>query len=156
MAVLTADAYMPHEGDANKSTVIAAGALTFYKGAIVWGLAAGGASDAPASGDRILGICAAQTTTTAAGDYVEVYTSGTFSMPAMTNVTDADLGDLIVFDAGITITDNAADCVAAGDITLAASDAVLGRLVRYENSRPVVQITGLVGLIYDATAAAFK
>lgn len=155
MAVLAADVYLPHQSDAVKDTVYCGGADIFYKGAVVWALAAGTASVVPVAGARILGICTHQQTTLAAGDPVEIFTAGTFSFPALTGVATAEVGSPVVYDAGTLITDNPADAVSLEDVTPAADDAMLGRLLRIENSRCVIQITGLVGLKYDATAAAW-
>ena len=41
------------------------------------------------------------------------------------------------------------------DITLADNDACVGRLVSWLDGLPVVNITGLVGSIYNATTNAY-
>lgn len=161
MAILIADTIVNvlTEG-AVKVSIPCTGPDTFYKGAIVWTDTSGGTGLAQvgslASGDRILGICAENITTTAANDLVTVYVRGLFQCPAMTNVTGADIGDFAVMDASGTITDNPADLVASGDITLDDNDAVLGRIVSYLNSLPVVELgngTGMLFFQYGTTPA---
>lgn len=161
MAILAADSTVSMYGEGLKVPMPCTGADIFYKGAIVWSDTSGGTGLAQvgslAAGDRVLGICAEQTTTTAAGDLVPVYIFGAFEFPAMTNVTGADVGDWCVFDVSASITDNPADCVASGDITLAVNDAVVGKIVSYVNSRAIVQLGNWTGAIYgtDATTVCF-
>jgi len=159
MAVLAKNANVALVGTGTKISVPCGAADIFYEGAVVWvdetspTATVSPITVAPATGDRILGICARQVTTTAEGDLVDVYIDGTFAIAGM-SVTRNDIGDLIVFDAGTTITDNPADAVAAGDITTADNDAILGVLVSYYDSTAYVRLGGLTGQIKMADANA--
>lgn len=146
MAVLAADTNIPHfDGALQKISVQCDTADIFYKGAIVWQKAAGYATVAPSAGDRPIGICCAQVTTTAQGQLVDIYTQGLFSFPLGTGVTIADTGGRLIFDVSSAITDNPADTVSAEDTTLAANDATVGRIMDVINSRAIVQIGGITG-----------
>ena len=115
MAVLAKNANVGLVGTGTKISVPCGAADIFYEGAVVWtdetsaSATVSPVTVAPATGDRILGICARQVTTTAEGDLVDIYIDGTFAIKGMTNVTRHDIGELVVFDAGTTITDNPAD-----------------------------------------------
>lgn len=164
MAVLAANANVAIVGTGTKISVPCGAADIFYEGAVVWTdetsptATVSPVTVAPATGDRILGICARQVTTLAEGDLVDVYVDGTFAIKGMTNVTRHDIGEFVVYDAGTTITDNPADAVSAGDITLADNDAILGRLVSYVDSTAYVKLGDTTGLIRaaDATAVAWE
>lgn len=153
MAVLAADTNIPHmEGALQKLSVQCDTADIFYKGAIVWQKAAGYATVAPAAGDRPIGICAHQVTTTAQGQLVDVYTQGVFSFPLGTGVTIADTGGRLIYDVSSAITDNPSDTVSAEDTTLAVNDATVGRILDVINSRAIVQIGGITGDIIVSIA----
>lgn len=156
MAVLAADVQIPHFAEPIKITGPADAADIFYAGAIVWGKEAGRVTCAPASGDRPIGIVTRQQTTLAAGDPVEYYCFGLFQFPALSGVTVADIGELAVFDVSVNVTDNPADVLSGEDVTLAANDAIIGRIVSFldnDSSKPLVLIGGMTGMLYDATGA---
>lgn len=150
MAVLAANVELPHLGNPTKVEVPTNAADVYYAGAIVWALAAGYASVAPAAGDRPIGICTRQFTTTAQGDKIEIFVDGTFLFPALSSVSIADLGSGVCFDVSANVTDNPADCVSVEDTTLAADDALVGRIVSFVGGRPYVNIATM-GAIYAAT-----
>lgn len=164
MAVLAKNANISISGPVTKISVPCGAADVFYEGAVVWTdetsptATVSPVTVAPATGDRVLGICARQVTTLAEGDLVDVYVEGVIGIAGMTNVTRHDIGELVVFDAGTTITDNPTDAVSAGDITLADNDAVLGRLVSYVDSVAYVKVGDFTGRIFaaDATAVAWE
>lgn len=164
MAVLAANANVALVGTGTKISVPCGAADIFYEGAVVWAdetsptATVSPVTVAPATGDRILGICARQITTTAEGDLVDIYIDGTFAIKGMTGVTRHDIGDLIVYDAGTLITDNPADAVASGDIATADNDAILGVLVSYYDSTAYVRVGGLTGSIKmtDANAVGWE
>ena len=159
MAVLAKNANVAIVGTGTKISVPCGAADIFYEGAVVWTdetsptATVSPITVAPATGDRILGICARQVTTTAEGDLVDIYVDGTFAIKGI-SVTRNDIGEFVVFDAGTTITDNPADAVAAGDITLADNDAILGTLVSYYDSTAYVRLGGLTGFIRAAADTA--
>lgn len=145
MAVLAADTLIPHFGNPRKISVQCDAADVFYKGAVVWAKAAGYAVVAPAAGDRPIGLCTQQVTTTAQGQLVEIYVEGLFSFPLGTGVTIADVGGRLIYDVSSAVTDNPSDTVSAEDTTLAANDATVGRILDVISSRAIIQIGGITG-----------
>lgn len=156
MAVLAGNVIVGQTGPMLKIAVQCAAADKFYAGAIAWYDQSGGGSKltvTPAAGDKVAGIVAHYKETLAADELVEIYIAGLVDFPAISNIDIADAGDLLIFDVSAAITDNYADCVT--DATLAANDAVVGRIKNVYNSRVYVLLGDVTGYIYDATAAAF-
>jgi predicted RecA/RadA family phage recombinase len=111
----------------------------------------------PAAGDKILGICARQVTTTAAGDLVDIYTSGIFAIKGMSSIDNTDIGGFAIMDVSAAVTDNPADCVSTVDATEAANDCMLGKIVSYYDSTAYVELgPGVTGWIYNATSADWE
>lgn len=125
----------------------------FYAGAIVWALAAGKFGVAPAAGDRAVGICCKQVTTTAADQLVDIYIDGVFEFPTLASVTVADTGSGIIMPASGP-TDNPADCVSVEDATLAVNDCYIGRIVSWLNSKPIVRLDNIGTIMSSVTAGS--
>lgn len=154
MAALAADVQCSTAGKTTNVQLSCNAADTFYKGAIVFVDTGGGAQVTWAAGDRPVGICPYKQTTTAASQEVEVIVEGLVWLPLGTNIAAADEGDLLLLDADGTTTDNPGDMVAAGDITIAAGDMVIGRIVRVTSSAMLVNINpALTGAIGTANTA---
>jgi len=152
MAVMAADALMPHKGTPTKLSVACTGADTFYKNALVFADTAGTAQvSVPDAGDYFLGICAEQVTTTAAGDLVDIYVDGLFAI-AFETPAEADVGDVCVVDISDGgRTDNQTDAMTGADATLANNDILIGKILAIdaeETTRGWVQIQP--GWIYSA------
>ena len=154
MAALAADVQCSVTGTSRNAVLSCNAADTFYKGAIVFTDTAGGAQVTWAAGDRPVGVCPYQQTTTAASQNVEVIVEGLVWLPIGANVSAADEGDLLLLDADGTADDNPASMVAAGDITIAAGDVVVGRIVRVTSSAMLVYISpALTGALGTANTA---
>jgi hypothetical protein len=158
MAVLAADANINWFGNPRKIAVPCTTADVFYKGAVVWALAAGKFGVAPAAGDRCIGICTQQVTTTAADQLVEIAVDGLFQITGTfttATITVADCGATVKFGQA-EVSDNVLDVRTIEDTALAANDAILGRIVSFLDSKIVIAIglgyTGQLG-IADATNA---
>lgn len=155
MAALTTEINLPFIGTPNKSAGVCNAALTFFKGAIVYADATSGKlCRTGAAGTRAMGIITHTQITTAADQVVEYWSSGIFQFPTLSGVTIADQGENIIVDQSVAVTDNPADCLASGDVTLAANDILIGKLL-WMNGAPHVDITGRIGGVYDGTAAAW-
>lgn len=156
MAALTADANLQHKGTPTKIAIPAvAGGDTFYAGALVYADATAGlAQVVPASGDVLLGICAKQTVA-AAGDLVEVYVDGVWSIPyASAAVGDSDA--IIGLNIGTTQSDNPADLTAMAIAALATGDIMFGKMIcmnAEETAHAWVHLTA--GWIWDDTEKAW-
>jgi len=133
MAVLAADVHIPHLGNPTKVPVRVAGADTFYAGACVFAVVATGyAVCLPAASTPFLGICTRHFTTTAAGDYIEIWVNGVFKFPVLTAaIAIGSMGDMVICDATAagTLTDNVKDYVVDKVATLAATDILIGQIV---------------------------
>lgn len=162
MAVLAADLNGSTKGSSTIFGFPCSGADIFYRGALLWiDLTSGGATVGQAqvasiaAGDKIVGIVTKQQTTTVAGQFVDAWVSGIISMPLGTGLTLADIGDLLVHDISATQTDNPLDCLPHGDVTLAANDIAVGRIMFADAVNMYIQLDSWCGRIYDATAAAW-
>jgi hypothetical protein len=141
MAALTGSADLQHKGnlDKYKLSVKCIGADTFYMGALVYAdITNGKAQSVPASGgnwadtDKLIGICAKTTVTTAADQMVEIYTGGLWAIPGAVAVVEGDVGDVLVIDAdgGVgAMSDNPADGVTGTAATLADGDILIGKIL---------------------------
>jgi len=153
MAVLAADSTIALMGGGVKIVGPANGADIFYSGAILWGLAAGYVSCAPSAGDRPLGICTKRQTTLAQGDFVEYVVGGTYLWVTLATLTAADIGDNLVFDSSVAVSDNPADALTSGDVTAAVNDVFLGRIVGFDAAgKGIVCLDGM-GLIMNTAGA---
>lgn len=153
MAVLAADVNYSSIGQPDKVSFSANGADVFYAGAIVYSDTGGGVQVVPAAGDRAVGVCAKQVTTTAAGDEVEVYVDGIFWVPVGSGITAADEGSIVIHDISASQTDNWADCISLEDATLAANDIFIGQIMRVTATQMLVAIKpGITGRLAAATA----
>jgi len=131
MAVLAADVNFRTYGACNKFTFSGNVADIHYAGAIVYTDTAGGVQAVPAAGDYFCGISTKNQTVVTAGDPVEAYIDGIFLLPVGANIAAADEGDLLIYDiSGATASDNWADMVSNLDVTGAANDIVIGRILR--------------------------
>ncbi len=157
MGARSSDLDMPQYGtNGVKLTGPASGALTFYKGSFVYGIAAGKLANAgQASGDRIVGISTKKQVTTAADQPVEYMVGGTYQFPAMTAVTAADTGANLVMKVA-TLSDNPADCTSQEDAAAANSDIYIGRIVGWDTgaSRAIVCTDG-IGFLCTVTTGAW-
>jgi hypothetical protein len=149
MAVLAADVQLSHYGEPTKIPVPADAADIYYAGAIVWGKAAGYATVAPSAGDRVLGICTHKQTVAAQGDLVEIWADGLFQFPTIASITAADVGDSAVFDVSAAITDNPADIISGGDLTVGANDVWFGQIKGFVDGKAIIALGKCA--IYDAT-----
>lgn len=114
-------------------------AATYYEGQLVFrDLTHGYAVQTPASEDTFIGICAEGKTVTAAGDLIPVYVSGIFGFK-VSGTTVADIGRTACIDAS-GITNNPDDVVCTTDITEAADDQAIGRIVTVIDSHAYVQL----------------
>ncbi len=146
MSALAADVGGATSGISLTVPLKANAADTYYRGSIVYIDTGGGAQLTVAAGDRVAGISTEQKTV-AVGDLVEVLIFGAVWLPVGTNVAAADEGEYLVND-GATDSDNPADMVSFGDITPAANDAIVGKILRVEGSEMLVAITpGVTGLL---------
>ena len=155
MAILAQDINVSVLGQPVYAALSCNAADIHYQGAIVWIDTLGGAQVTGAAADRVVGICTKQQTTTAAGQEIEVLVSGYVWMPIGSGIAAADEGELLVHDDSDAYTDNPADFKAAGDLTLAANDAAVGKIVRVTSTQMLIEIGAFTGRIYDATAAAW-
>lgn len=156
MAALTADINISTDGDITITPVKADAADVFYQGAICWAdLDASGDAivGSIAAGDRVLGVCM-KYVNAADGDLIPILVGGCIWFPAITGIDATDVGSLITFDAG-TLTDNIDDADSSAALTLAANDAAVGKLIRYDSSLGcLVQIGNMTGLIYAGAAGS--
>ena len=155
MAVLAADVNISAVGDTRNTQFSANGADTYFKGAIVYSDTGGGLQALPAAGDRCVGVIPYKQVVTAAGDEVEVIVEGLIWMPIGTaNISAADEGDILCCDISGTLSDNPGDMVSAIDITIAANDIAVGRILRVTTTQMLIGITpGLTGSIGTIAAA---
>ena len=158
MGVLTGDVNVSTKGPVTYDKFPCSGADTFYQGAIVWvDLTSGGGTVGQAqvaslaAGDKVVGICTKQQTTTAAGQLIEVLTAGQVIFPLGSGVTLADIKDLLVHDDSDAYTDNYADMKAHGDVTLAANDMSIGVIMNADANGMTILIGEWTGRLYDAT-----
>jgi hypothetical protein len=142
MAVLSQDVNMSTLGTPVKIPLSGNVADTYYRGAMVFCDTGGGAQVLPATGDRFVGISAKNQTVVSAGDVVEVYCSGVFWVPVGTNISAADEGELLLQDISATQSDNFDDTVSFADITPAANDQVIGRILRVTSTQMLIEIGG--------------
>lgn len=150
MAALSADILARPQGSVHMRSGLANAADTYYRGAIVYIDTGGGVQVTAAAGDRPIGICTRKQVVSA-GDRVEFVWFGVIRLPLGSGIAAADEGDLLVND-GPTDTDNPADMVAAGDITPAANDACIGKILEVGSNYMDIAITpGLTGMLYVAT-----
>lgn len=153
MAALAADVNGSLVGNYRSAQFVANAADTYFRGSIVYADTLGGCQVTAATNDRVLGY-SPRNQVVAAGDLVEVVTSGQVWLPVGTGITASDEGEILVNDGPVD-SDNPADMKAAGDITLAAADAAIGRIKRVTATQMLVELGNLTGGIYDATAAAW-
>jgi len=130
MAALATDVNFRTYGACNKFTFSGNVADIHYAGALLFTDTGGGVQAVPAAGDYFAGIVSKQQTVVTAGDPVEAYVDGIFLLPTGTNIAAADEGDLAVIDISGTLSDNPADLVSNLDVTGAANDIVIGRILR--------------------------
>lgn len=162
MAVLSADKAVECVGNVTKLKIPAQKADTFYAGAIVWTDETSPTASQtplicdPATGDRVLGFIPYKQVAAAAGDLIEVVVDGIVKIPPIASIDNTDVGEFLIFDAGTAITDNPADCVSAGDTTLADNDAIVGRILAVHSDGIYVAVSagGVTGLIRGADATA--
>lgn len=134
---------------------------TFYQGAFVYILDAGGnVSPVPVTTSICLGLSPTQQVVGTAGDLIQVAIQGYFWMPVGTNIAAEDEGNLLMMDVSGTLSDNPADLVsvAPGDVAIAATDIIVGRLIRVSSPNMLVAVnfggvTGFTGAA-DATIIA--
>lgn len=146
MAALSADINIETVGAIERRSFSANAVDVFYQGAIVYIDTGGGAQCTAAAGDRAVGVCLTRQTIGAIGDLVHVMTHGDIWVPLGTNIAAEDENDILVND-GPTDTDNFADMVSHDDITLAANDAAIGRILKVEAARMLVRIGTVTGQI---------
>lgn len=143
MANLSADTPLRFYGTPTKIEVPVAETVTttYYAGQLVFftGAATVGVNQTPASGDLFVGICAEHRVTTAAGNLIPVYVDGVWSVP-ISGTTIADVGLACMVDAN-AVTNNPADLKASSDITEAADDAIIGRILSVVDSRAIVRLS---------------
>ena len=152
MAALAADVNVSFIGSYKSVPLSANAADTYYKGAIVYIDTGGGVQVTAAAGDRPVGIVPYKQVITAAAQSVEVVVDALVWLPVGTNIAAADEGDYLVND-GPTDTDNPADLVAGLDITAAANDAVVGKILKVTSTQMLVSIhPSFTGHLYVATA----
>lgn len=158
MAALSADLNVSSVGPVIELPFSANAADTFYQGAVVWGDAAGGAQATAAAGDRVLGISTSNQVIAASGDEVRVAVWGHFWFPSISGIAAGDEGNLLLFDADGTLSDNIDDCDSTEAITEAANDAVVGRILRVKSDKVCISIghAGMTGALFVATANYFS
>jgi hypothetical protein len=159
MATLAADAKCSTVGEVTTAEFVADATDIYYRGSVVYFDLAGG-TDATgkvkltaAAGDNCAGISPKYQSVTA-GDPVEVIVAGVVVLPTGSGVTAVDGGDMLVNDGPVTNTDNPADMKALGDITPAANDMLIGRILKSDGTDMWVHIgvgTGLVSAGTDGT-----
>ncbi|MDH3286081.1 MAG: hypothetical protein OEQ13_15215, partial [Acidobacteriota bacterium] len=128
MAALAADLNISTYGPIIEVPIKAA-AVTFFQGAIVWSDldGVGYATDAPAAGDRILGVSLTKQVNATAGDEVSVMVFGVVKFfAAVTDLATTDAGAIVAFDA-TTLTDNITDAQDATGLTFADNFSILGK-----------------------------
>jgi hypothetical protein len=161
MAVLAKNANVAVMGTPVKISVPCGAADIFYEGAVIWADFSSPSGSiivncAPAAGDKVLGICARQVTTTALGDLVDIYTSGIFAVKGMTNVDASDIGGYAIFLAA-ALTDNPTDMVSTVDATETVNSCMVGKIVSYYDSTAYVELgPGVTGWIYNATSVDWE
>jgi len=132
MAVLGADSPFRFLGSPTKFVFSAnvAGDV-HYAGALLFIDTAGGAQAVPATGDMFVGIVTKQQTPAAIGDPIEAFIDGVFLLPTGASITAADEGDILCLDLSDALySDNPADLESNLDITSAAGDIKIGRIIR--------------------------
>ncbi len=153
MAARTTNATLITVGAITTMGFSANAADTYFSGAVVWADTGGGAQVTAAAGDKPIGLCPFNQVIAAAGDEVQVITTGIVGIPQST-LTAADELSLIGYDAG-TLNDNFEDAVNLSGLTLADNDAILGKALRYKNGRLFVQLGTNTGLIFLAAQDVF-
>jgi hypothetical protein len=118
----------------------------YYRGSIVYIDTAGGAQVVPAAGDMAIGI-SPKKQDVAAGAIVDVLIFGLVWLPLGSNIAAADEGDIAMLDISAIQSDNPADLVAQGDITLAANDVSVGRIMRCTSTQMLIFIGPNTGAI---------
>jgi len=128
MAALSADLNMSVVGSPTTVPLPAIGADIFYRGAVIYIDPTGYVTPAGSAGARIAGICPRQQTTTAAGQLVEILVFGFVWLPIATTLALADVGSVLYMDSADQ-TDNPVDALNQEDTAIAASDAMVGRIL---------------------------
>jgi len=146
MAAMTADAYCSTVG--NITTLqFKANADTFYQGAICYADSAGEVQPTYASGDVAIGISPIQQVA-AQDTEVKLIVAGAVWLPVGTSIAAADEGDWLCND-GPADTDNPADMESAGDLTLAAGDMIIGKIMRVTASQMLIWLDpNMMGCVY--------
>ena len=140
MAALTNDLDLHLIGYANKVGVPCSAADVFYAGAMVFStaLAEEGATTGclpiSAASRVFIGIVATQKTTTAAGQFVEVFTDGVFVVPANGAIVAADMGKNLILDAAVqaTSTDNIQDAIVS--VAILVTENLIGQILNVDAS----------------------
>lgn len=134
MAALAADTPMSHKGDPKIIELPAAGADTFYEGALAVYDTTGRVQVAGhASGDRFAGVVVEKKVATAQGDLVKIAQGGTWLMP-VTGGAITDEASLVYIDVS-GASDNPADLLVEGAGGLESGvDAAVGTVAKFESS----------------------
>lgn len=139
MAALTAAVLgMTHQGNPTIIGLPASAADTFYKGAILCFVAAGGVSPT-VTGIGFAGICTETIVIAAAGDLVEVQIDGVVTF-SNTDAVLADAGGLL-YSPGATAYDNPADAIADAGGT---NQLVLGKVLTADTPTVTLELHGSV------------
>lgn len=133
MAALTADVHLAHKGDPKIIELPAAGADTFYVGAVAVADTGGRVQVAGhASGDRFVGIVTEQKVATAQGDLVKIATGGTWLLPVAGGaITDQESTIYVDISAA---SDNPADLLVEGGAVESGVDPAMGVCTKFEAS----------------------
>jgi len=140
MAALAVDSKFLFKGSPTKHVFSGNVADIHYGGALLFTDTGGGVQAVPAAGDTFAGIVCYQQTVVTAGDPVEAYVDGLFLLPLGTNIAAADEGDLAIIDISGTLSDNPTDIVANLDVTGAANDICVGRIIQVTSEGMWVKI----------------
>lgn len=132
MSALTADLHLDHKGDPEIIELPAAGADTFFKGAVAVVDTAGRVQVAGhAAGDRFAGIVVERCVAAAQGDLVKIARGGVWKLP-VTGGAITDQESLIHVDIS-GASDNPADLLVEGAGGLESGvDPAMGTCVKFE------------------------
>lgn len=154
MAALAANLNISTLGTPITVPLIANATDIYYRGAVVFIDAAGGAQVTWAAGDRPIGICPKYISATA-GDTIPVVVFGVIWFPAITGIAASDEGNTLLFDADTPPTDNIDDADSSEGIAEAAGDMRVGRILRYTAAQTLVMIGGITGSSSVGTAGTW-
>ena len=155
MAALTADLHMDSVGNPVKVALNSGVADTYFKGAMVFALAAGSITPVAAASLPFLGIVAEQVVA-AIGDEVDVFIDGYFWMAFVTPAVGNE-GEVLCMAADGTLSDNVADATPVSDITpVLAGDILIGKIIRVNGTtNGLVHLHETVGIATAVTVLNF-